>query len=335
MTVYKFDIIKSRVTENPSFYDATDNELRVFIALMERGGSASEEELCEVCGISAPRLNAALAFWYKSGVINPVQKESIGFYGNKITDEFQDRFIPMQIDEESAGEVAATIRNHRLADLFDELAAMMHKPMLTPLEIKRVSGAVSQYAISEEYLITLAAHLAEKEVLTISRLLTKATKLIGNDISSVEELNVYIADSEQSAAQFAEYRRVFGIYNRSLSKSEKNYLDKWSNKFAYGTEIVSLAYDISVAGSSKLSFAYIDKLLSDWHENGCKTVSECEKRTEALKIQREAAAAEKKKESAPQRRAKKEPGPRFGNFDPEEAMRRALERTYSSTSKDE
>ena len=65
----------------------------------------------------------------------------------------------------------------------------------------------------------------------------------------------------------------------------------------------------------------------------CKTVEECEKRYEAVRLQRDMEAKEKK---AVKPKAKKaEAKPKLGTFDPEEAFRLALQRSYAVSESDD
>lgn len=333
MTKYKF---LKKPSEAAEFSEASVHELRVLVALYESGGVIDEESFIASSGTSRARLTSALALWQESGVIAPLGDDEpsveVSFYGSKLTEEFPERVTLGELEEESAADIARTIRNNKLAALFDECAAMMHKTMLTPAEIRRLSELSSQYELSEEYIATLAAHLAEENMLSVGILVKRAITLVGQGVGSTEALADYIADREREKTDLAEYRRIFGIYNRSLSKKEREYIEKWSREYAFGTEIVGMAYDITVMNTAKLSFAYMDKLLADWHSAGCKTLEDCERRYEEHKRELEAEAEEKRAKTAARRSGteKKKPVARFGDFDPEEAFRLALSRSFAS-----
>lgn len=331
MTRYNFDFVK-KPCDAEEFSEASVNELKVLVALFESGGSISEDELVERAGVSRARVMAALALWQEAGVISGREETSeVSFFGNTVRNEFPEKVHLSDLEEETSIEVARTIRDNKLASLFDECAKMMNKLMLTPQEIKRISELSSQYALSEEYILTLAAHLLEEGKLSVGILVRRAITLVGNGVTTPELLAAYIAEREARANEFIEYRRVFGIFDRSFSAKEKELLGKWSVTFAYGAEVVGLAYDIAVLNTSKLSFMYMDKLLTDWYENGCKTVADCEKRYTERKAELDKEAAEKREEASKRRGSgNKKPTKRYGDFDPEEAFRIALERSYKN-----
>lgn len=333
MIRYEFDFPK-KASETEDFREASAAELKVLLALFESGGEITDEELAELCGVSLARVSAAIALWQESGVI--AQREhgkEVSFFGNKVTREFSDREVLGELYDESALSVAKTIRDKRLASLFDEIANMMNKAMLTPQEIKKISELSSQYELSEEYIATLAAHLVAEGNLSIGILVRRAMNLAGDGIVTAEQLALYISDKEAEKNEYMEYRRVFGIFDRKLSPKEKELLRKWSREFSFGTEIVTMAYDICVMNTAKLSFSYMDKLLSDWSEKGCRTLADCERRYTERKAELEA-ENQKKREDMDKRRSssKKDTSKpttvKYGDFDPEEAFRIALSRSF-------
>ena len=331
MIRYEFDFPK-KASDTDEIREASAAELKVLVALIESGGSITDDELSDKLEVSKARVSAAIALWQESGVIAPREHgKEVSFYGNKLTEEFPEREVLGELTEESSLSVAKTIRDKRLASLFDEIAAMMGKAMLTPQEIKRISELASQYELSEEYIATLSAHLLEQGNLSVGVLIRRAMKLAGDGVLTAEHLSEYIKDKERERDEYMEYRRVFGIFDRKLSPTEIKYISKWSRDLAFGTEIVTMAYDITVMNTSKLSFSYMDKLLCDWHEHGCTTLAECETRYAERKAELEAEAEKKSADNEKRRSSKKTETTskvKYGDFDPEEAFRIALSRSF-------
>ena len=338
MTKYNFRFTDKRPSESEAFSEATEAELKVLIALMERGGVAGDEELISATGASKSRVLSAIALWQGEGII----EEGIGAadekpntpYGNSITEEFDERVGVDELYEQSAAETAEGIRNRGLASLMDECAAMMGKPMLSPSEVKRIAALSIQYALSEEYIAILASHLAERGALTVTRLVSRAAKLTEQDINTPEELEAYIADKERERGDFSELKRFFGIHDRKLSRTEEDYFRKWLYDFGFDTAMIAEAYDYTVNNTGKRSFAYMDKLITDWHASGCKNAAECRNRYEQVRAEQNAAATQKKKAETPQYRRPEKEKPRYGDFDPMEAFQRALERSFPDEKKD-
>ena len=159
---YRIDRLS--VIGNPSFSEASREELRALLALIELGGMAeSEKELAEAAGISVARCKAAIAFWDEAGVILPAGEP-------RITEEFADRLTAKEIDEVPAIKVAVSIRDEHLASMIEECAKLMNQPCLPNSDVKNITALYTQYTLSPEYIVSLAAHLAGKGELTPRKL---------------------------------------------------------------------------------------------------------------------------------------------------------------------
>lgn len=331
MTEYKYHFTDTKPTASEVFADATESELRVLVALIDAGGSATDEELIALSGVSKARLGAGIALWEEAGVIaeGEIERE-MGAFGNTVTNEFLYDPLLEDLDEEDSKTVAATIRKNKLRTLYEEIQALLGREALTPLETKKIAGLVSQYGLSEEYILALAAHMHERGKLTVNSMVTRIKGLIEKGITTPDELGVYIAGMEADYGKLAEYIKIFSTGSRKLSKAEMEFLRKWSEDYAYGSSVVSLAYDLSTLSIGKLSFTFMDKIITDWHENGAKTLEECEARYMEYRRER-ADEGEKRREELAERtsskRAKKEK-PRYGDFDAEAALRQALARSF-------
>jgi DnaD/phage-associated family protein len=66
-------------------------------------------------------------------------------------------------------------------------------------------------------------------------------------------------------------RSIFGIGERRLSKKERDFISRWTEDFRYGRDMIEPAYEKCVDATGKLSFAYIDRILSSWNAKGIAT----------------------------------------------------------------
>lgn len=321
----EYSVLPLSLTEKDAFTEASQEELRVLLVLIERGGAIEDTAaLATVARISNARAKAALIFWEEAGVIRPISGES-SEKERTVTEEFEERLALGKITERSAGTVAREIRDNNLADLLSECARMMQKPALGTEEVKIISALYTQYALNEEYIVTLAAYLSDKGKLTAQRLGAEAERLIKRGIDCTEALVVHLEEKENEVGAEWEFKRTIGIYNRNLSKKEKEIVKRWYNDFAFDNAIIEEAYSInSRLYPNKVSYPYMDKILTHWHDEGCKTLEECKALSE-----RERAALDAGKETAnPPSIPRKKPTPRYGDFDINDAFEKALLRSY-------
>ena len=308
-----------------AFIEASKEELRVLLALMELQGSAeSVDHLSAAVGISSARCKSALAFWEESGMILPDNGEPL------ITEEFESRLVRGEIDVVPATRVAESIRDEGLASAIEECATLMNNPCLSTDEVKNITALNTQYSLTDEYIATLAANLASKGNLTVRRLCNEAIDLQKKGYGDVDSLNAYLKYMEESTGSEWEFRRVLGIYGRNLSQSERKYFKKWAEEFGYSVGIVSEAYDIAVLNTKngRGDLRYMDSILTSWHNAGCQTISECLAMVESERAKKSAEASK----SEPKKKTKSTPEtPRYGNFDINEAFNNAVLRSFGES----
>lgn len=318
MTEYKFNA--ATLTASDAFTEASREELRVLLALIAGGGRVeSENELARAASVSRGRASSSLVFWEESGVIAECDGTPT------ITEEFEERVELGKLNTGTAVSTAKSVRDNDLAALISECATLMQRPALNTEEIKIINALYTEYALDEEYIITLAAYVNDKGKLTATRLGTEAEKLVKRGVDTAEKLMSYIEEKASENADEWEFRHLLGIYNRTLTKSEQDYVKRWYGDFGYGEDIIGEAYDITVRNTSKLSLPYMDTLLTSWHDGGCKTLDECRAAVEKDRVAR---VVEEKQKTPPKMPRTPKTTPRYGNFDPLEAFEAALKRSY-------
>lgn len=332
--IYKFNT--GAALARDVWQDASYEELRVLVYLTTTEG-ATDAEISAACGTAAARTKSALALWREAGI---VIREALNTSADtdrgapNVTLEFEERHNPRGVDEIASVEAADKIRDGALAELMSDVASLLSKPALNTYEAKHIAAAYEQYAVSPEYILTLATYMAETSAgkgrsFTTKILTDKISSLVGRGVDNIEALEAYIEDQANSGG-FYELRRVFAIWKRNPSKTEIKYFKKWTDELGFGVEIIDEARDIAVSQTGEQPFAYIDKLLVSWHAAGLKTLGDISAYNEQQKLLHTAAAPQKKS-GAKQKTTKT---PNYAAFNSEDALMRALERSYSDDTDD-
>ena len=319
---YSIDL--NGLTLSEAFEEANEDELRVLLAIIEREGDTDVDEIKALTGVSLGRVKAAITLWRESGVIH----ENTGSEGD-VSLEFEEDELSGDIVEEESVQVARSLRDSELADVISECARLMGRPSLNTQEVKHITAMWSQLALSPEYILTLAAHMAEGGRLTPLRLLRDANRLTEKGIDTLESLERYINNLSDITPAICEIRNMLGLWTRNLSKTEKAHFTRWTEEFGFSTAIIGEAFELATESGTKRIPSYMNKILTRWHEAGCKTVEDCRRKSAEFYAER----ASKKAMAAakPQKGDTGKPKtPKYADFDPEEAMARALARSYGA-----
>ena len=92
---------------------------------------------------------------------------------------------------------------------------------------------------------------------------------------TIETAEDYMRRTDEHNERLAEIRRALGTGGRPLSRTEREYIEKWL-AMGHRPDAVALAYDRTVTQTGKLAWKYMDKILSDWHAKGLHTAREAE-----------------------------------------------------------
>lgn len=103
------------------------------------------------------------------------------------------------------------------------------------------------------------------------------------EIDTLEKAAEQISILKEANSIWNEFAKNAGITNPRPTVKQTEYLRRWSSEWKFSIGMILLAYEEMANHTSKLSMAYIDKILMNWHEKGFKTPEDVEKSTEEQK----------------------------------------------------
>ncbi|MBR1811857.1 MAG: DnaD domain protein [Clostridia bacterium] len=93
-------------------------------------------------------------------------------------------------------------------------------------------------------------------------------------IVTVEAANARIAVLEETAAVWKRFSAKVGITNPSPTRTQSDYIYKWTVTFGYAEDVLIVAYEEMANHIAKFSMAYMDKAIVTWHDAGLKNAAE-------------------------------------------------------------
>ena len=91
-----------------------------------------------------------------------------------------------------------------------------------------------------------------------------------------------ITTHQQADAEIRKLQNYFSLegqvisklgLNRSLIKKERDYIVQWS-QYGMTAELIEYAYEKTVNNTGKVSFNYMNKIISEWHKNNLYTIAD-------------------------------------------------------------
>jgi DnaD/phage-associated family protein len=250
---------------------ATEAELKVLLWLLAAGPKATEEAACEALGLTATAVGEAVAAWVDRGVFMLSDKQIV-------------LAPPAACVGPAAGRMTETRRpSYRFAEV--EAALAQNPPLRSALltgqsMLGRTFSSTEYeilYALGDYYglppeTILLLFSLCRSEGKTSAKAIEeRAAEWMRLGITDPADAERYIARRRSAKSAESTVRSIFGIGERRLSKKERDFISRWTEDFRYGRDMIEPAYEKCVDATGKLSFAYIDRILSSWNAKGIAT----------------------------------------------------------------
>ncbi len=122
--------------------------------------------------------------------------------------------------------------------------------------------------------IEFCAAIGKKNMRFIEK---QALKWVEKGIDSHEKAENYIKQAMAFSKYEALVQKAFGIYNRSFTPKEKEYIHTWFETFGFDIQMVTAAYERTVDRTGKVSFPYMHSILTSWHQKGYRTPADTQK----------------------------------------------------------
>lgn len=261
------------------------------LALMYAGSgvTASNAQLAEKLGILESDVVQAFAYWCEVGAVTIADGE--------VT------FMPVNASEKRA-EKAVSVKAQKTADVMkkpdigtaadalasdkalSDMCALAQEVLgktLTAADTSTLYWFYDSLGFSPETIMMLLEYCVSKDKRSMNYIEKVAISWHEQGIKTMEQADAYIKRENEKGGYLNVIRKIMGITDRSLSRSEEQFLYKWRDEYGMSEEMVALAYEYCVIQISKVSFPYMDKIMARWNENNIRTVAQAEADNESFK----------------------------------------------------
>ncbi|MBR5782923.1 MAG: DnaD domain protein [Clostridia bacterium] len=255
---------------------ASGAQIKVMLCLIRfEGMPMREEDIAKQCRLDTTEVHSAIDFWVKEKLLSrrgstlclqapeTVQEIKLPTYTSDEILSLKEEDADFAQILEAAQGVLGKIFNHNDASI--------------------LYGIYDNLGFGGDLVLQLlgfCAGMGKKNFRYIERV---ALDWHDRGIDSFEKADSYIRHMEQLAKDEHKVAEAFGIAGRALSKKEKEFIATWREQWGMPFEMIEAAYEVCVDAKGKLSFPYINGILSDWHTKGWKTPEQIEKKQTATK----------------------------------------------------
>ena len=247
------------------FNEINADSLKILFLIFSENCSINKFEIASKLNISLQRVEDSLNFWLSKKIIKTKNSNSPIKIFKK----------PSAYSISTEELVNAKNNNENVNTLFNEAEKLFARP-LKPIERRAVLFAFDYYDLSADVILMIIDFCLRNNQST-KQILSLCENFSDIGIKSHEQAEQQILKlSEQNSIE-SQIKNCFGIYNRKLSANEKKLIFKWTKTYKFTINLIKMAFNACVDSTGKLSFQYIDKILSNWKQNKVKNLTDISK----------------------------------------------------------
>ena len=270
MMKYQFEETRMQCVEIPTrvvdglLGIATGAQLKVLLFLMRFDKMAHDTaSIASYCNISPEDVDSAIDFWVKEKIFAKEQGKlrlvsAVKTVQTRELPRVQPTIILEETSKDFQGMIAEVQRitgksiNSLLVSLFYNMAENLH--------------------FSPEMILQLTAYCNSIDKFSYRYMETVAADWFDNGIDSFEKAEAKISALEYNRKLENRLAKAFGIAT-AFSKKQREQIAKWA-EMGLGEELIKEAYDRCMDRKGQMSFAYMNKILEDWHQKGYRRVKD-------------------------------------------------------------
>ncbi len=163
--------------------------------------------------------------------------------------------------------------------LYGEIQRRLGRTLNTE-ELKILLGFVRYLGLSPDVICVLVSYCQERQrrkgsqrnpsLRTIEK---EAYAWAEQGIDTLEEAAAFIQRQNVYHSRLTQLARLLQIYGRSLTAAEERYAKSWL-EMNFEDGVIAMAYERTCLNTGGLSWAYMNKILTRWHESGLRTVED-------------------------------------------------------------
>ncbi|MBE7012421.1 MAG: DnaD domain protein [Ruminococcaceae bacterium] len=265
----------------------------------------SISELSEVMDIKTAKIRAALEYWALEGLIALSENGYIFTETTPKKAENQLKAVVSSRPSYTHTEIdSAATKNQDISYLFKQAEKILGK-LLSTNDMEVLYSFVDWLNLPVEVIIMIITYAAGKNKNNMRYIEKVAIDWADREINTYEKAEAYIIELEEAYSKERKIRTILGINDRALSVTEKKYINIWAYEKDIPLDLIPIAYDKTMMKTGgKMGWAYMNKLLCSWFDEGIKTQEELEIAQEHFKIKQN-----EEKTKTPQKGANK-----FSNY---------------------
>ncbi len=226
--------------------------------------------IAESCGVSEYEVREALLFWADAGVL--LSKAA------PVNADKEKKAAVKQNEKPSRSDVLKrSMEDSRIQFLILE-AQKKFARNLKENETATLVWLYDDQGMDISLIALVLQYAAIKGKMNIRFIESLCLELLDKGIDNITDADEELHKKDLGEKAWLVVSSAFGLEKRKPSQKELDASVLWVDTWGITTEMLVAAYDECVNQKSKFSFAYVSKIIENWHNEGCKKPEDIKKK---------------------------------------------------------
>lgn len=228
-------------------------------------------DLCKKLSLPLKVIQDGIKYWEDNGVFT---RKNTGYIINNLQEKELHQLYNPKVSL-SAEQIQKSSESQKRAKTIEYINNRYFSGLMPVSWYPDIELWFKKYNFDDEVMIALFEYCFDKSALHRNYVQVVADSWAKNQIKTFNDLDQYYEKQEKLNKIANMISKKLGL-SRQLSQYEYAYIEKWIVDFNYNFDIIEIALKRTTSKVNP-SFDYIDKLITDWHERGFKTVEQINK----------------------------------------------------------
>lgn len=245
--------------------DANAEFVRVYLyALSHSGEELTNADIAEKLKILESDVIKAWKYWEKCGIV----EVGDGIKLNEVRHKPEEKKVSGS-KHPSRAEVAELLSgNKELRAVNDHVQSLLGRT-LTPGELASICWLYAELGLPADVIMMLSQYCRNDGKTSVKYIEKVGISWKEKGIDTPEAVEEFCKRNELQKRTEGKIKAVLGIpIDRNFTDSERKYVERWTKEFGFSPEAVAIAYDQTMINTGKLSWAYLNTILTNWHKKG-------------------------------------------------------------------
>ena len=237
---------------------ATHTQLKVLLFFMRNISDGIEpQKISDALSLPIAEVEDALLFWQQRDIL--VGEAEKNEEAKKVT---INSTLPSRADVIKRG-----LEDKQLMFLLRE-AQLKFGRNLKQNESQLLVSLYDDYGMDSSVILLLLQYAVREGKCNLSFVKRTASSWLSAGVETVIDAERLITESAKQNLAWSVVQSAFGIERRKPSTKELELSNLWVNEWKISADLLKAAYDACIDSKTKLSFAYVTKIIESWHKDG-------------------------------------------------------------------